>query len=131
MEYIGSCLCTDKWGYVLIDKDLWKSRKNKLIKTNETWTNPPYTTPHISFLTKTEVDIIKDKIKDIPKNIRFSLTGETKIITPKNWNGVYSCIIEIIHSQDLINLRKNLGLSEFINNNHEFHITLGIKTLRM
>lgn len=114
-----------EWGYILFDRNIWCERKELFLREEDYWEKPPYQ-PHISLFTKEEVQKIPDDY-EFSKSIEFILTGETKIVNPQTWKDVYSCIFEIVECEEAEKIRQELGFSKFLRENHEFHMTLGIK----
>jgi hypothetical protein len=127
MIYIGNVVCTSKWGYILIDKSLFENRRNKLLKDKNIWAKPPYAYPHISIFTTDELKNVD--YSKVPQEIDFRLTGEIKTVKPKTWENIYECIIEIVQCKKIEEIRKQFNLNPLIKNNHEFHLTLGVKSL--
>jgi hypothetical protein len=114
-----------EWGYILFDRSIWSERKELFLKAEDFWEKPPYD-PHISFFTKEEVAKIP-KDYEFKENIEFILTGEIRMVNPQTWKDVYSCVFEIVECEEAEKIRKDLGFPKFLRDNHEFHITLGIK----
>jgi hypothetical protein len=83
--------------------------------------------PHISILTAEEVAQLP-KNYSFPPTMEFILTGEIKVIVPETWKGVTQCIFEIVECVEVRRLRMSLGFSAYLYNDHEYHLTLGIKT---
>lgn len=115
-----------EWGYIYVSKELFTQRRQDLLADSiSSWTVPDIL-PHISIFTKEEIKLIPIDFK-IPSRIDFTLTGKVKKIKPNDWKGVSECVFEVVSCPEVNKIRKNLGLTEFMFKDHEFHITLGIK----
>jgi hypothetical protein len=115
-----------EWGYVYVNKELFMQRRaDALGEAISDWKVPDIL-PHISIFTKEEVKLIPGDFK-IPSKIEYTLTGDIKIIKPKDWVGVSDCVFEVVLCKEIIEIRKKLGFPAYMFNDHEFHITLGIK----
>lgn len=118
-----------EWGYVFIDKDLWQERRNLLIKESD-WNEPPGE-PHISVFNKEEVRKIPLSFTHGYVNeVSFVLTGEIKVVQPKDWKNVSECIFEVVEFPEMEEIRRKLGFPSFMFDDHEFHLTLGVKWIK-
>lgn len=115
-----------EWGYIYVNKELFMQRRSDALEESILEWKVPDILPHISIFSKEEVKSIPENFK-IPTQIEYTLTGKIKVIKPKDWHGVSECVFEIVLCKDIIEIRKKLGLPSYLFNDHEFHITLGIK----
>lgn len=117
-----------EWGYILVERNVWFERRNSLLEKDHFWLNPGYD-PHISIFTREEIQKIPKDFEFDIEEVDFCLTGQTKIVNPQTWKDVYSCIFEIVECPWAEKIRKDLGFTPLMRENHEFHVTLGIKTV--
>lgn len=115
-----------EWGYIYVNKELFMQRRVDLLGEEEAKWKMPDILPHVSIFTREEVLRIPGDF-EIPDKIEFTLTGKIKKIKPKDWKGVSDCVFEVVECSEIMNLRKTLGFPTYMFNDHEFHITLGIK----
>jgi hypothetical protein len=115
-----------EWGMIEVDKKLWKKRRDKLILLPANWDIPPYD-PHISVFSREEVRKIPENFPFEGKEITFTLRDNLRVLDPQSWNEVYECAFEIVDCFEIQKIRMDLGFTPYMNNNHEFHLTLGIK----
>lgn len=115
-----------EWGYIYCNKDLFTQRRIDALGESILKWKVPDITPHISIFSKDEVKAIPSTFK-MPKNLDFKLTGIIKRIKPKDWIGISECVFEVVLCEEVIEIRKKLGFPAYLFNDHEFHITLGIK----
>jgi hypothetical protein len=115
-----------EWGYIYINKELFTQRRQDILQDSISSWKVPDILPHISIFSKEEVKLIPVDFK-IPSRLDFTLTGEVKNIKPTDWKGVSECIFEVVSCKEIIEIRKKLGFPAYLFNDHEFHVTLGIK----
>jgi hypothetical protein len=116
-----------EWGNILVSPDLFSKRRSEALGDSiDEWLLPDIK-PHISILTAEEVAQLP-KNYSFPPTMEFILTGEIKVIVPETWKGVTQCIFEIVECVEVRRLRMSLGFSAYLYNDHEYHLTLGIKT---
>lgn len=114
-----------EWGMIEVDKKLWKQRRDKLILLPSNWDIPQYD-PHISVFSREEVRQIPKDYED-GKEISFTLCDNLRVLDPQSWDAVYECAFEPVICLEMQKIRMELGFTPYMNNNHEFHLTLGIK----
>lgn len=115
-----------EWGYIYVNKDLFTQRRADALGESISEWKKPDILPHVSIFTKDEVKLIPNDFK-MPKTMSFTLSGDIKRIKPKDWIGVSECVFEIVTCEEVMSIRKKLGFSAYMFDNHEFHVTLGIK----
>lgn len=115
-----------EWGYIYVDSKLFNQRRSDLLGDECLEWCLPDIQPHISIFTKEEVKLIPENF-EIPNKLDFILTGNVKVIEPKEWQGIAECIFEIVICKDIIDIRKKLNFPAYMYDSHEFHITLGVK----
>ncbi len=115
-----------EWGYIYVNKELFTQRRADMLGESIGEWKLPDILPHISIFTKDEIKRIPEGF-EIPKEMESILTGEVKKIKPKDWIGVSECIFETVICKEIIKIRKSLKFTPFMFENHEYHITLGIK----
>jgi hypothetical protein len=83
---------------------------------------------HISIMRPEEVQQLggPDKITERGHTLYYTL-GPVKELTPLSWDDVSKAWIIEVDSPDLKNLRKSYGLSALPHDDHEFHITIGVR----
>lgn len=112
-----------------VDKKLWKQRRDKFILLPGNWDIPTHD-PHISAFTREEVRRIPKDFEFDGKDIEFTLQDNFRVLDPASWDEVYECGFEPVICYELQKLRMSLGFTPYMNGNHEFHLTLGIKYLK-
>jgi hypothetical protein len=115
-----------EWGYIYVDKEVFNQRRTDLLGDSISEWKVPEILPHISIFNKEEIKEIPEDF-EVPDRIDFILTGEIKKIKPKDWLGVSDCVFEVVLCKTIRDIRKKLGFTEYMYDNHEFHITLGYK----
>lgn len=115
-----------QWGYIYVNRDLFMQRRADALRDSILDWKMPDILPHISIFDKEEVKLIPNDF-NLPDELEYTLTGKIKVIKPKDWLGVSECVFEIVLCKEIIEIRKKLGFSAYLFNDHEFHVTLGIK----
>lgn len=115
-----------EWGYIYVNKELFMQRRLDVLRDSISNWKLPDILPHVSIFSKEEVKLIPSDFK-IPNKIEYTLTGKIKIIKPKDWLGVSECVFEVVLCEEIIEIRKKLGFPSYLFNDHEYHVTLGIK----
>lgn len=115
-----------EWGMIEVDKKVWKQRRDKFILLPQNWDIPPYD-PHISVFTRDEVKLIPKDFDLENTEIEFTLQDAARVLDPASWDEVYECSFEPVLCYQMQKIRMSLGFTPYMNNNHEFHLTLGIK----
>jgi len=81
--------------------------------------------PHISVMTDEELEMV-GKIREHGQEFEFFLES-VESCEPKDWEEVEKVYFVQCRSPQLEHLRKRYGLSEKMNGDHEFHITIAVK----
>src|SRR5690606_10630437 len=114
---------------LMVSNSLRKERADTHLIVPSFWNTPPYAA-HISAFTKEESVKIPHNFEYTGKEFTFKLSDTLRVINPEGWDEVYECAIEPVECYELQKLRMSLGFTPLMFNNHEFHLTLGIKYLK-
>ena len=85
--------------------------------------------PHISVMTKEEVDLVggPDKITERGKQFFYTLGG-LREVDPDGWSEMSKAYLVLVHSPELQKLRRSYGLSSLPKDGkHQFHVTVAVK----
>ena len=115
----------DEWGKLVVDDGIRQKCFDLLGLGMIGFTLPDYEA-HISAFDEKEVRQLPEDFWFDGKKCDFTIS-HLRVVNPKSWDEVNSCVILCVKCKALEHLRKAMGFPPLMYGDHEFHITIGVR----